>query len=171
MEYKCFETERLIIRPTIEEDAEFVLELLNSPKWIEYIGDREVRTLDAAKAYIQERMISQLKRLGFSNYTLIRKSDNHKIGACGLYDRPGFEGVDIGFALLPAYERKGYAYEAANRIKQAAFEDFKFEKISGITSKRNLASQKLLEKLGLVFVRESIFPEGEEEIFVYEITR
>ena len=63
--YKTFETERLLIRPVEEEDAEFVLELLNTPKFLELIGDREVRDIDQAKQYIRKKMLPQLYRLGF----------------------------------------------------------------------------------------------------------
>jgi len=46
------------------------------------------------------------------------------LGVCGLYDRAGIEGIDIGFALLPAYKNKGYAFELANEIKRAGIEVF-----------------------------------------------
>ena len=91
--YKTFETERLILRPTTVDDAKMILDLLNSPKWIQNIGDRNVNNLDEAKAYIEAKIKPQLRRLGYSNYTLIRKSDNQKVGSCGLYDREGLEGV------------------------------------------------------------------------------
>ncbi|MDZ7612933.1 MAG: GNAT family N-acetyltransferase [Flavobacteriaceae bacterium] len=87
--FKHFETSRLILRPTTEEDAEFVNELLNTPKWLEHIGDRNVHSVEDAIQYIKSRISPQLERLGFSNYTLIRKSDGVKIGSCGLYDRRG----------------------------------------------------------------------------------
>jgi len=73
------------------------------------------------------------------------------LGTCGLYDRAGIEGIDIGFAFLPAYENKGYAFESANEIKRAGIEVFGISSISAITTKDNVASQKLLEKLGLKF--------------------
>ncbi len=115
-QYQTFETERLILKPTSEEDAEFIFELFNMPKWLQFIGDRNIKTLENARAYIKTKMLPQLNRLGYCNYTLIKKTDNTKIGTCGLYDREGLKGIDIGFALLPGYERKGYAFESANKI-------------------------------------------------------
>lgn len=165
--YKTFETERLLIRPVEEEDAEFVLELLNTPKFLELIGDREVRDIDQAKQYIRKKMLPQLYRLGFGNYAVVRKTDGVLLGTCGLHDREGLEGVDIGFAFLPQHEGKGYAYESAVRLKQAALEDFGIKQILGITSKANLASQKLLLKLGLQFERTITLPKEEEEILLY----
>ena len=111
MKYKTFETERLIIRPTSEEDAHFIFQLLNSPKWLEYIGDRNIKSIEEAKEYIRKKMTPQLIKLGYSNYTIISKKDQQKIGTCGLYDREGLDGIDIGFAFLPNYEGKGFGFE------------------------------------------------------------
>ena len=166
---KNFKTERLIIRPTSEEDAAFILELLNTPKWLKYIGDRNVKTVESAKEYINNKILPQLKKLGYSNYTLIRKSDKVKIGTCGLYDREGLEGIDIGFAFLPEFERKGYAFESANKLKNVAFDEFGITEISAITTKDNIASQKLLEKLGMIFIGTTNIPNDNEELLLYKI--
>jgi len=163
-----FETERLILRPTIEEDAPFTLELLNSPKWLKYIGDRKVYDLDAAVKYIQEKIKPQYERLGYSNYTVIRKSDGEKLGSCGIYDREGLEGVDIGFAFLPDYEKMGYGFESAQKIMSVGFEIFKIKKINAITTQENFASQKLLEKLGMKFSKLIRIPNDDEELMLYE---
>ena len=121
-QYKIFETERLILKPASEEDASFIFELFNTPKWLQYIGDRNVKTVEDARDYIKTRMVPQLERLGYSNYVVIRKTDNCKVGTCGLYDREGLEGIDIGFAFLPEYEKKGYAFEGAIELQHVAFE-------------------------------------------------
>ena len=167
--YLSFETERLLLIPTNENDAEFVFVLLNTPKWLKYIGDRKVYSVDDAKKYIKTRMISQLDKLGFCNYTVIRKSDKAKMGLCGLYNRDGLDGIDIGFAFLSEYEGKGYAFEAAKRIKEAALKEFNLECINAITTKYNLASQKLIEKLGLKFIQTITLPNDAEELLLYRI--
>ncbi len=171
MEYRTFETERLLLQPTSEKDAELIFELLNSPKWIKYIGDRNVKSVQKAKEYILEKMIPQLERLGFSNYTLIRKLDGKKIGTCGLYDREGLVGIDIGFAFLPEFEKKGYAFEASTRIRNAAFNEFGFDSISAITTKDNFDSQRLLEKLGFEKIGVTKLPKEKEELLVYKIDK
>lgn len=168
MKYKTFETEKLIIRPTSENDADFIFQLLNTPKWIKFIGNSNVKTVEDAKEYINTKMIPQLERLGFSNYTLIRKEDNKKIGTCGLYDREGLEGIDLGFAFLPDYEKKGYAFEAAKRIKDAAFNEFGINTISAITTKDNISSQRLLEKLGLKLTGTTKIQQDKDDLFLYK---
>lgn len=169
MSYKKFETERLTLKPANENDAEFIFELLNSPSWIQYIGDRNVRSVEEAKDYINKRMKPQLERLGFSNYIVSKKEDNVKIGTCGLYDREGIDGVDIGFAFLPQYEKKGYAYEAAQKLMKEAKDSFGLKSVSGFTTKDNYSSQKLLEKLGLKAEGKIRIPNDDEELLLYKI--
>lgn len=167
MAYLSFETERLFLRPTLEEDASFIFELLNSPKWIKYIGDRKVRSTADAKSYIKKKMIPQLEKLGYSNYTLILKDKEIKIGTCGLYDREDMEGIDIGFALLPEFEGNGLGYEAATKIKTVAKTEFGITELSGITTKDNMASQILLKKLGLKLKGTVTLPDEEEELLLF----
>ncbi|WP_233131801.1 GNAT family N-acetyltransferase [Robiginitalea sediminis] len=142
------ETQRLWLRPTNAEDAAFFHLLANTPKWLQYIGDRGIGSEADARAYILKNTMSQQERLGFGNFTLIRKEDQAKIGTCGLYDREGLEGIDLGFALLPAYEGKGYGFEAASGVIEAAFHTFGLETLKAITRPDNQASRGLLAKLG-----------------------
>ncbi len=171
MTHQTFETERLLLQPTLEQDADLILELMNTPKWIQYIGDRKLSSIEKAQQYIREKMMPQLERLGYSNYTIIRKSDKVKLGTAGLYDREGLDGIDIGFALLPAYERQGYAYEASNRIKQAAFEEFGITELCAITTPDNKSSQKLLEKLGLISQGIITLSNDDEELLFYTLKK
>jgi ribosomal-protein-alanine N-acetyltransferase len=166
---KTFETDRLILKPTTLADAEFIRSLYNSPKWIEFIGDRQLNTVKDAENYIQTKLMPQMERLGYGTYTIIRKSDGEKVGSCGLYDREGVNGIDIGFALLPDFEKKGYAFESVNYLKEIGFSDFKLKQISGITSKKNKASQDLLMKIGLKFEKTIILSNETEEILLYTL--
>lgn len=147
--YYLFETDRLWIRPTAEEDADFILEIFNSPKALRFIGDRKIRTVDDALAFIRNRTLKQFTELGYGNYTVVTKGEGKKVGVCGLYKRPGLELVDIGYALLPEQEGKGYAVEASRAVQQAAKEVFGLDKLCAITHPENESSGRLLEKLGL----------------------
>jgi len=167
--YKTFETQRLVIRPTSIEDKDFILELLNSPKWLRFIGDRNVKSPMDAENYIATRMLPQLEKLGFSNNTIIRKKDGLKIGTCGLFDREGLDEVDIGFAFLPEYENQGYAFEATSAIKKAAKENFGITNLSAITLEENSGSRKLLEKLEFKFKEKIRLPEDPDELMLYSL--
>lgn len=163
-----YETERLIIRPMSLDDAAFIFELYNRPKFIQYIGDRHIKTLTDAENYIQNRFLPQFEKLGFGNYLVVTKDKNEKIGGVGIFEREGLDILDIGFSLLEEYEGKGYAYEAAMKVKSIGMDDFGLKKISAITSKDNFSSQKLIERLGLQFKNHVTLPEDEEELMYFE---
>jgi RimJ/RimL family protein N-acetyltransferase len=167
--YKSFDTERLHIVPTTIDDAPFILELLNTPKWLAFIGDRNVYSLPAAYDYIQDRILTQYDRLGFGNYTMMLKGNGTKVGACGLYDRTGVEGIDIGFAMLPNFERQGYAFEAASKLIEAAATEFELRSIKAITLAENMDSRKLLEKLGLTYQETIRLPGDDQDVMVYQV--
>ncbi|WBV55264.1 GNAT family N-acetyltransferase [Chryseobacterium sp. Chry.R1] len=163
-----YETERLILRPITVDDREFIFDLYNRPKFIQFIGDRHLKNVSDAEAYIKNRFLSQLERLGFGNYLVITKEGNNKVGAVGIFEREGLEILDIGFSLLDEFEGKGYAYEAALKVKSIGMDDFGLKKISAITSKDNFSSQKLIEKLGLKFQKYVSLPGDNEELRYYE---
>lgn len=169
MKITHFKTQRLLLTPTTIEDAPLFLELLNTPKWIEFIGDRNVKTITAARNYIKQRVRPQFERLGYGNYTLSLLSDGTKIGCCGLYDREGLDGVDIGFSLLPSFEQQGYGYEAGSCVRDVAFQKLHLPKIGAITAQKNVASQRLLEKLGLGFIRNITLENDPEIVMYYEL--
>ena len=169
IQYHILKTERLLIRPTLEQDADLIYQLMNTPKFIKYVGDRNIYSIEDAATYIQNKMLPQLHSLGYSSYTLIKKTNGEKIGTCGLYNRDGIDGVDIGFGLLPQYEGLGYAYESSNRLMKAAFEEFEIEEIKAITLKENIRSQRLLEKLGLKIIGTTKLPNDNEELLLYKI--
>ncbi|GEN75659.1 N-acetyltransferase [Chryseobacterium hagamense] len=150
------------------EDAGFILDLYNRPKFIQFIGNRNLKTVADAENYIQNRFLPQFDRLGYGNYLMITKEGNHKIGGVGIFEREGLDVLDIGFSLLDEFERKGYAYEAASKIKSVGMNDFGLKKISAITTKDNFASQKLIEKLGLQFRKYVTIPDDPEELMYYE---
>ncbi len=164
-----FDTDRLQLRSTNLDDADFTLRLLNSPKWIEYIGDRNVHTVEEAKQYILDRVVPQQERLGYASFTVIRKSDGVKMGSCGLYDREGLEGVDLGFAFLPEYEGQGYAFESASKILDVSSAKFGIKKLQAITLEVNLSSRSLLEKLGFTFKEKINLPNDPEELMLYKL--
>lgn len=167
--YSNIETNNLLIRPTTIEDANFLLKLMNSPKWIQFIGNREVYSIEEAENYITYKMLPQLENLGYTNNTITRKSDNVKIGICGLYKRDETDGLEIGFALLPKFENQGYAFEANIEMISFAKNILKVKSITAYTDPKNLASQKLLEKLGLLFIKPVILPNETENVLVYKL--
>jgi ribosomal-protein-alanine N-acetyltransferase len=148
---KVLETDRLVLRRLSADDREFILELLNDPSWLRFIGDKGVRTLEDARNYIVTGPMDMYARLGFGLYLVERKSDAAPIGICGLIKRDALEDVDIGFAFMPDFRRKGYAREAATAVMVHARSAFGLRRLVAITSPDNEASIRLLERLGLRF--------------------
>lgn len=146
------ETQRLKINQFSTEDAPFFLELVNSPNWIKYIGDRNTKTLADAEKRIAEGHLKSYKENGFGFYKLLLKEENNKpIGTCGLIKRDTLDEVDLGFAFLPEYEGKGFGFEASVEIMKIAKDTFNLKKLVAIVTPNNKNSIKLLEKLGFTF--------------------
>lgn len=162
------ETERLILQLVNIEDAEFILELYNSPNFIKFIGDRNLRTVKDAENYIKEKFLPHVVKYGFGSFVILRKSDLKKIGNVGIYMRDGLNVPDIGFSFLPQFEGKGYGFEASKKLMEVAFSEFDLKKISAITTKENISSQKLIEKLGLKYQSIVHLPDDAEDLLYYE---
>lgn len=164
---KAIETKRLLIEVVELEDSPFIFKLLNSPTWIQFIGDRGVKTIEDAENYIQKSLLASYAKNGFGLYKVSLKVTKEPIGLCGFLQRDYLESVDIGFAILPAYEGKGYAFEAAQALMDYGISTLKFKAILAITSQNNTRSQKLLNKIGLL-KKGTIKPSGEEpEVLLY----
>ena len=144
-------TERLSLRPFTVDDAEFILTLLNEPSFLRYIGDKKVRNLDDARQYILNGPVASYERNGFGLLLVQLKDSDTPIGMCGLLKRDELPDPDIGFAFLPAFWNKGFAFEAAAAVLHDARERLKLQRILAITSLDNDASIKLLERLGFRF--------------------
>lgn len=165
------ETERLLLKPISVSDSEFIFELYNSPNFIKFIGDKGIKSVEDAENYIVTKFLPQLGRLGYGNYLITLKSSGEKIGSVGIFEREGLEVHDIGFSFLPEFEGKGYGFEASSKLLSNAFTDWGIAKVSAITSKENKASQKLIEKLGLKYLRMVQLPNEDEELLYYEIEK
>lgn len=160
------ETERLILRELNEADAEFILELVNDPDWIRYIGDRDIRTVEAARDYLIEGPMASYAQNGFGLW-LVQLKDATPIGMCGLIDREGLDDVDLGFAFMPAFRSQGYANESASIVIEYAKSSSGLKQLAAITDRDNAPSIKLLEKLGFQFDKMIDLFEGEPAVNLF----
>lgn len=165
----AFETDRLLLVETTVNDAAFVLELMNSPKWVQHIGDRGIRSIKDAENYISDRKEEHQSTKSVVSYTLIKKGEQTKIGSCGIYDRAGIVGVDLGYALLPAYEGNGFALEAAKKLMEIAFNNLLISKVSAVTTTQNIASQSILKKIGMLAQGKISLPNDPNELLLFTI--
>lgn len=161
------ETRRLRLRRFVPDDAAFIVELLNDPGWIRFIGDRGVRSLEDARRYIAGGPVAMYARYGFGLYLTELRDGSVPIGMCGLIKRDGLEDVDIGFAFLPAYRGQGYALEAAQATMEYGMRTLRLPRIVAITTPDNDSSIKLLEKIGMHPEGKVRLPGDAEELSLF----
>ena len=167
---KILETERAILRQVTKDDDEFVLDLLNQPSFIKYIGDRNVRTINQARDYIESRFTASYKKFGFGLWSVELKETDTTVGICGFVKRDSLPEADIGFAFLPQYEKKGYAFESASVALRYGESSLNFKHILAVTSQDNESSGKLLGKLDFKFERLIVLPDVNEEVKLFSYT-
>src|SRR6266550_9095247 len=131
------ETDRLQLRLLSLDDAEFILRLLNEPSFIQTIGDRGVRTIDDARAYILKGPVASYEKFGFGLWMVETRSAAAPIGICGLLKRDVLEDVDIGYALLPEFWSQGYALESASAVVLYAREKLGLKRVAAVTNSDN----------------------------------
>lgn len=164
------ETQRLVLRKLSLADAPFILTLLNEPSFIQNIGDKGVRTLADARAYIQNGPMANYRKFGFGLLLVETKDGAKPAGICGLLKRDTLPDVDIGYALLPEFWSKGYAIEAAKAVLVHAQEVLKFGRVLAITSPGNEASIRVLEKLGFKYQEMIRMGEDAAETKLFAVT-
>ncbi|WP_063344319.1 GNAT family N-acetyltransferase [Vibrio jasicida] len=150
---KTLITERLTLRLVSVEDASFILELYNQPDFYRFVGDKQIRTLEEAKRYIQDNMLRMQELKGVSLLVVETNHDKQPIGICGLVKRDILTAFDIGYGYLPHAYGKGYAIEAAAAVVEFARDEMRIENLVAITNNDNIRSISLLEKLGFQFER------------------
>ncbi len=162
---QILETERLRIRPLSVEDSKFILELFNTEGWLKFIGDRNVKDLLDAIDYIERIMKND--QVFYNVFEL--KETNQAIGIVTLLQRDELLFPDIGFAILPSYEKMGFTYEASSMYLHKLMASDAQETILAITLPDNTSSIKLLEKLGLE--ADGAFMKGNEKLLRYSIPK
>ncbi|MCU1266675.1 MAG: Protein N-acetyltransferase, RimJ/RimL family [Acidobacteria bacterium] len=161
------ETERLTLRKLSLDDAGFILELLNDSMFLRFIGDKNVRDIEAGRQYILKGPQESYERLGFGLYLVALKSNLIPIGICGLVKRDALADVDIGFAFLPEFRARGYAFESAAAVKDYGLNTIGLRRLLAITNPDNVASIRVLEKIGLKFEGMIRLTEDSPEIRLY----
>jgi len=164
---KILETERTILREVTKDDADFILDLLNQPSFIHYIGDRNVRTTHEARDYIESRFTESYKKFGFGMWAVELKETNQPVGICGFVKRDSLPDADIGFAFLPQYAGQGYAYESAVAVMRYGRDVLNLKRVLAITSQDNESSGRLLEKINFKFERLIKLPHDAEELKLF----
>lgn len=161
------ETPRLILRKAASSDGAFIMELMNERSYLANIGDRGVRTLDDAVAYLDAKYRTSYEKLGYGSYVVEEKTTSTPIGICGYVKRDSLEDADIGFAFLERCWSRGYGYEAASGVLEYGRDVLGFSKVLGVTAQANLPSIRLLQKLGFSYERLLLLPGYSEKSLLF----
>jgi len=162
-------TERLEITELSVYNTSFIIALLNSSGWLQYIGDRDVHTIDDAVEYLVQGPLKSYKEKGYGLWLVKLRATNEPIGMCGLLKRDYLSHLDIGFALLPRYEGKGYAREASLAVLNYAARELGQHTIAAIVMPGNEASLQLLHRLGFTDKGTITVPDTGEELLLLEV--
>ena len=164
------QTSRLLLREAVAADAPFIHTLLNSPGWLEHIGDRGIHGLPEAEAYISS-LAAAHKKQGFGLWLICFRESGEPAGLCGLLQRDYLEHPDLGFAVHPAYSRQGITREASLACVDFAWDKLAAPRLFAITSPKNKASQALLESIGFRFQSMVRPPGTADEVCCYAMGR
>ena len=163
-------TPRLILRELGPDDGAFILRLLNEPSFLQFVGDKGLRTIADAIGWIEQGPRATYVRHGYGLYLVTLRESGEPIGICGLVNREWLEDPDLGFSLLPPYWSRGYAMEAAKGVIHRAIAIHALKRILAITTGDNASSIRLLEKLGFTFQKLIRTPDGKEELSLWSRT-
>lgn len=164
---KIVATERTNLRLIEISDSDFILKLVNTPKWIKFIGDKNIKTKSNAEDYIKNGPLKSYKDFGFGLWLISLKETNTPIGICGLLKRAYLDNPDIGFALLPEFEANGYGYEAALATLAFAQKKLFLNTILAIVTKENTKSRNLLKKIGMKEISTIQLNNNQDELLLY----
>jgi ribosomal-protein-alanine N-acetyltransferase len=141
-------TTNLALRQFTTDDASFIFQLLNTPGWKKFIGDRFINTLDDATNYILTGPIASYAKNGYGGWMVTLKETGEPIGMCGLFKRDYLAGPDLGFAFLPQFEGKGFGYESSMAAIQHIKHNYALDGLYATTALHNIRSQRLLARCG-----------------------
>ena len=161
------ETPRLILREFTEADASLVLQLNSLSEVLKYVHERPLQNEEEARQILLKIILPQyLNKLG--RWATFTKEDDHFVGWCGLKYLAESDEIDLGYRFLPAVWGKGYATESANHALKYGLHDLKLESVIARAHVENLASLKVLEKIGMRWINDEVFDGCPVKTFIAE---
>jgi RimJ/RimL family protein N-acetyltransferase len=160
MSSPLIETERLVLRELTESDAEFYFAILTDPDFKRFIADRGIRDANDALVNLRDRVLASYDAHGFGMWLVSRRVDGRPVGMAGLVKREFLNDVDLGYAFLPEGRGSGFATESAAAVMGYALERFGLQRLAAIVAPDNLASIRVLDRLGFRHTGQVRFPDG-----------
>lgn len=146
------ETERLILRESVVEDAQALFDVNSDPEVMKYTGDVAFPSVDVMREMIAN--YPDYKKYGYGRWTTIEKASGAIMGFCGLKYLEDINEVDIGYRWKKKFWNKGYATEASLSCLEFGFKQLKLEQIVAQVLPDNRASIRVLEKIGMTYWKQ-----------------
>ncbi|MEQ9593762.1 MAG: GNAT family N-acetyltransferase [Cyclobacteriaceae bacterium] len=162
---EVIETPRLLLREFEMEDAPSLYKLNLDPQVIQFTGDNAFSSIEEARAFL--RNYDHYQTYGYGRWAVTLRTERTFIGWCGLKYHIETQEVDLGFRFMRKFWRNGYASEAGSACIKFAFQPLKMKRLIGRVMPENVASIKLLEKVGMTFYHRMKI--DSKEWLVYEI--
>ena len=155
------ETERLVVRTWTSADAEEGFRIWSDEEVMRYVGTGQPKeTIEEVSAWI-DRMAAHHELHGFGFWAVVEKDSGQLVGSCGMgYQRDGGLPIEFGYTLARSRWGRGYATEAASACLRYAFETLGFTELVASVDALNVASQRVLEKIGFSYQRREQLAEG-----------
>lgn len=150
-----FETPRLILSRFTIEDAPLIFLLTSDPEVLKYVHEPVLENEAHAAKIIENIILPQYKN-NLGRWAVYTKNDNAFIGWCGLKHMPDPCIIDLGYRFLKNSWGKGYATEAARHTLEYGFRNLYIDIITGRAHIENIASQKVLKKIGMKYIRDEL---------------
>jgi [ribosomal protein S5]-alanine N-acetyltransferase len=148
-------TPRLTLRQFTIDDAPLII-ALNTPEVLQYVHEALPKNLEDAKRIIAEIILPQYELYQLGRFAIHLKNDNSFVGWCGLKYINEKDEIDLGYRFMQNEWGKGFATEAATACVQFGFKKRNIQTIIGRTHVDNIASQKVLHKIGLSFQHDIV---------------
>ena len=151
------ETDRLLLREYVEDDAEAFFRLNSDPEVLRFVPDKWLLNVEQARQILVDHPIADYRKYGFGRGACILKSTGEQIGFAGLKYLEEFGEVDVAFRLMRTHWGQGFATEAALASVRFGFADLGLKRIIGLVMPENIASVRVLEKTGLRYAETVTF--------------
>jgi RimJ/RimL family protein N-acetyltransferase len=175
------ETERLLLRTPMPDDAEALAPMYADPVVMRYVGDGRPLTRAETERSVR-RMIQRWEADGFGLFTVLRREDGAVIGRVGLLvwnadtwepttraeSSDGRTEVEVGYTLGRDYWGHGYATEAAGAVRDYALRELGADRLIALIIHGNTASENVARKLGLAYERDVMLGRREAQLFALD---
>ena len=162
---KILETERLILRTWTPDDAQRLFEICGDAAVMKYIGTRKpYDIIEQARQFLIWATNYQAEN-NFCRWAVVEKASGEIVGSCGFARPHRTEEIELGYLFARTFWGNGFATEAAGACLKYGFEKLEFPETIAITDLENVASHKVLEKIG--FKKRGIEKIDDEDNLIY----